>query len=1014
MADLTSKPPLGRKNTLQRMLDLEQENKLSRMKAATFPLAPSDAQPTATPHTSTAPPAPPPRSIRRHHLPGQARDPAMTTPTASLAVQPPPPKLTATAGPPATHVASAGRGLAPRRPEHGDLDSDVSSICQSPGWEDYSGKKRRKTKEEEKERRKQEKEGNGRRKPEGRKGEGRNRLSKPPPVDKRLSQASVVPDRSASAPTVPTLLSMARPGAEGPGTAVSDKSRSRSADLGLRGFIASSHAVPVRWKSSQASPAAPAPARQGPSPRMSFSRKAASVDDGGFIGGLKLEQHIMREQRAESGDDVPGAAQTDRNSPPPRAAGALAPRASRANPVLPATSPYDETTQAPRRRDGPPAGPAAAIRHHGIHDQPAEGSMPVMRSNARKIRRSSPPATASSPWDDDDEARSPPPLDRPGATSRQTTLSASGPAGAGPKQGPLWPAPSPTSSNALPAQARGAAGPRPAQTSYPPDSRGRASYVRHQRQEGKERALHALQRPDADAAVAGATRPRSRRGSFVAFVRSRSRSRNLDPEAGAPRDGGGKVEAPRQKPPDPSRFLDEKDVVTQLRFELHTKAWAAAPTRTRSSSKGPGFRGFKSAARGVFSRHSIAAPESPSTESFATARESRSSSNAPSSPRASLEVGMASESSPRKDDDKHLARPPSPLTGRDLGRRAPGPDGASESQAESAGRVPADPVHPGSSGRHSHSSCSRTDSSEGSSTLDEVSSLTTPTASRPSSQKDHSSTNGPRSTSAESPAHTCPPAAPGVPGPTPGGTCAAPLGERAGRPDSRCRTALDVAPAEDEDRTSTPTGPRHPADWATAHPDPPTPEGRPPEIQDLSFLPTLKHQALARASIGGGQPADRPSDRVPDATQSQAVATFAPPGETPLQPLGRPPPIPALAAKREGSSTASPASSQYLQTARLTIPRAPKTTFPPGPHHQTGPDPIAKMLVVCCSCKYFHDMPSKVYACMVKPDDVVTDQDLGVSGIISTSVKCPWCGHGMRTTCCAGYAAVVYLSERLH
>ncbi len=76
--------------------------------------------------------------------------------------------------------------------------------------------------------------------------------------------------------------------------------------------------------------------------------------------------------------------------------------------------------------------------------------------------------------------------------------------------------------------------------------------------------------------------------------------------------------------------------------------------------------------------------------------------------------------------------------------------------------------------------------------------------------------------------------------------------------------------------------------------------------------------------------------------------------------------------------------------------------------------PIAKMLVECCHCKFLHDMPSRVYECMAQPDAVVTDRDLGVSGAITTMVKCPWCSHNMSTQCCAGYAAVVYLQERLH
>lgn len=76
--------------------------------------------------------------------------------------------------------------------------------------------------------------------------------------------------------------------------------------------------------------------------------------------------------------------------------------------------------------------------------------------------------------------------------------------------------------------------------------------------------------------------------------------------------------------------------------------------------------------------------------------------------------------------------------------------------------------------------------------------------------------------------------------------------------------------------------------------------------------------------------------------------------------------------------------------------------------------PMAKMLVECCHCRFYHDMPSRVYEAMMQPDDVVKDKKLGVSGQVTTCVKCPWCAHNMSTVCCAGYAAVVYLKEKLH
>ncbi|KAK0667610.1 hypothetical protein QBC41DRAFT_135026 [Cercophora samala] len=99
---------------------------------------------------------------------------------------------------------------------------------------------------------------------------------------------------------------------------------------------------------------------------------------------------------------------------------------------------------------------------------------------------------------------------------------------------------------------------------------------------------------------------------------------------------------------------------------------------------------------------------------------------------------------------------------------------------------------------------------------------------------------------------------------------------------------------------------------------------------------------------------------------------------------------------------------RHMQLKPGTASRAPSTAT------ESRMAPIAKMFVECCSCKFYHDMPSKIYECMAKPDAVVEDRNLGISGAITTAVKCPWCQHSMSTGCCAGYAAVVYLKERLH
>jgi len=125
-------------------------------------------------------------------------------------------------------------------------------------------------------------------------------------------------------------------------------------------------------------------------------------------------------------------------------------------------------------------------------------------------------------------------------------------------------------------------------------------------------------------------------------------------------------------------------------------------------------------------------------------------------------------------------------------------------------------------------------------------------------------------------------------------------------------------------------------------------------------------------------------------------------------------------AMHPSSAQRSPNPAAYLEEARKAVPstttlqrhpRAPRIT---GGRREGGIDPIAKMFVECCHCKFFHDMPSRVYECMAHPEAMVEDPKLGVSGAISTLVSCPWCKHGMSTHCCAGYAAVVYLKERLH
>lgn len=237
----------------------------------------------------------------------------------------------------------------------------------------------------------------------------------------------------------------------------------------------------------------------------------------------------------------------------------------------------------------------------------------------------------------------------------------------------------------------------------------------------------------------------------------------------------------------------------------------------------------------------------------------------------------------------------------------------------------------------------------------------------------------------------------------------------------------------------------------------------PVSTTDTSFLPSPPHQALAPRAPGRSGPALLPPidvDRRPSTAHAQhdSLDSFLSPPTTasaylqearkaaPTSPRGP-------AAKTSSSSTTNnttaplPTSSTSTTTSSSLAPRAfalaqPKAAAaapvlqhnePPHPEHHlppsggpavpnrrhssldtTGLKPIAKMFVECCHCKFYQDMPSRVYEAMARPEDTVRDRRLGVSGQVTTCVKCPWCSHNMSTQCCAGFAAVVYLREKLH
>jgi hypothetical protein len=216
---------------------------------------------------------------------------------------------------------------------------------------------------------------------------------------------------------------------------------------------------------------------------------------------------------------------------------------------------------------------------------------------------------------------------------------------------------------------------------------------------------------------------------------------------------------------------------------------------------------------------------------------------------------------------------------------------------------------------------------------------------------------------------------------------------------------------------------------------------------ERSTSPSLRGQAM---SPPGSKARNSPFRR-PQLPPSDSVESGKSSGSSDAGKPGAPRLRSALVSSSSSSisgidiSSGSNASAAYLQEARKSAPNSSRNSSSSRPHHpgalarpnltngakpqtSSGPAakltgvtvppeqqrPLAKMLVECCNCHFYHDLPSKLYEYMARDESIIEDKLLGVAGAITTAVKCPWCTHSMSTKCCAGYAAVVYLKERLH
>jgi hypothetical protein len=914
----------------------------------------------------------------------------MTTPTLSVSI--PPAKVLSNCTT-AKYIIKSSGDIVPE-----DLgaqeDSDVSSICHSPGWEDANAKKRKKEKREAKERKKREKE----------KAEAaakleqklKNRLTKaPPPAHKRLSKMAIFMDRSISEPvTVPILPEGqdAKPKEE-PQNAAVTRSRRGSLEMGLKSFIQATH-VSVPWKSSNNTPVQTTPAQETPS-----SQTSPSTATGGFIGGLKLRQvedakiqETIRIQKHTDQDSMRGLLNSDRDLTP-SIGGIGSSRTSIAESIRPATSIYEESIRTPEQWDAIYAKAAKLASSENVPD-----TTPIMERNIRKSRRTHAPPPTSRFFPPEDQE----PWNTTRDTSAASTSRNSITSGRQSSEGNNGRRPSSEVSGGR----QSASSVEQSESREAPRGRASSNYVRQQRQQSQDCSISGFR--DENKVLEATIEAANSRPRLLSFRRSRSRVRTSNDEPITKQRTRDSVDvALDHSAENPLAFLNNDYTPPQL--ELASPVDKSHDSKSKSNM--PGLKGLKSATKAAFSRHT-AMPDSPSG-SFSSLGEGPNIS--PPRPRMSKRAVTTSSvdvvpskagASIQSPLVKDFAEQPTDRRLKDNGKMARDQKRSRQNQSKET------------TSRSSHSR-SITDSSE-SSTLDESSRFTTPTASRPHSHKrfplmtevtpKRPKENTERPTISNSDGFAMM-------------TGAIPIDDIDSGRDSWCQTARPLELTEDEDRMKTPTGKKTQTDFSTADSKGSNLKNNTsdlqrqpslsrsmstPEMQDLSFLPTLKHQALTRplkekgkVFSGGNKGKESSASKEKEASTQKAL-----------------PSIPHPSTKSEGSSPTSPISSQYLQNARLNIPRPPpKSGFPHShnPHQANGgPEPIAKMFVICCSCKYFHDMPSKIYECMAKPDNVVTDTNLGVSGVISTSVKCPWCGHGMGTKCCAGYAAVVYLKEKMH
>ncbi|EPE30755.1 hypothetical protein GLAREA_03722 [Glarea lozoyensis ATCC 20868] len=952
-------------------------------------------------------------------------------------------------GPTKKYIIKAGNVVPQHQGENDGNDSDRSSICHSPGWDDLSGNKKKKEKQAAKDKKKAELKKLETEAKHATK--MKNRLSKAPPTNHHFNKIANPMDRSTSSPGILTLADSTKtsPAKEGPPKSKGTRSRRGSIDAGIKSFFSATQALPSLFsKSSHSTPASAVTPRESTSPTNNASNA--------FTGGLKLR---MSEEAAvqDKARYSMSAALNDRTSPSDGGNPNLMGKGAATN-YSPATSkvgnssdkfprshpkkesPQDDNVRTPQQWDDiyMQAGRMVA---NGNGGNPNRGSVTdnVKHRNTHQSAQSLSSGYANIPNDMQS-------YDSPGSSGRDSSRASkfrfSRPG---------------TSEDTTNYSTRGSSPhsvdkKSPKSRKHSVDSaNGHVSqtYVQSQRMQRNDRGMAAFQdeykdRRSTDSAVV-------RRSSSFHSTKSRASIDATDIASGPLSGNHPSTATASELKEDFAIFSDYKPPALYL-DDLSPSSEGLTPRDDNPNSLG-GLKGLRVASKSPFSRSPTASPIAHSFVSSNFDVDIR-----PASQRAAtlpLMEGISHTGAVNK-PEVTLGEfvPSAQVSPQSL--HSPSTFDASLKRTREVG--PVEVNHRQGAGASSHTRTA-TDSSEDSN-LEEFSNLTTPMASRP-----HSQTSRPQSQKDYFPqlseitlkAPKAKPEPVKTPSSTPkkskkaailsGPIPLRPYENENGQQDGWSRTPL---PSElEEAKRIQASNPKRSFFRSSAAPTMPVPpvtsssrqsakldpakesksasalqrqlslsrSASTPELQDLSFLPVLKHQPLTKPT----------NKKEKTSSSNKKGKQPAPPQDPVTRDLIKSPPILLSSPASEGSSPLSPSGGAYLRDARMSLPHLPSSSqkspkqirFSNIPSSQLASpglqsEPMAKMFVVCCSCKYFHDMPSKIYECMARPDNVVEDRDLGVSGVISTSVKCPWCAHGMSTDCCAGYAAVVYLREKLH